>query len=412
MATPRVFIARHGETEWSLDGRHTGLTDIPLTEDGERRVKATGKALSLTLIPESGTTVTATITIVDMGMLPTVSYRSASNNSIRDGDALVYSKWPKMTLFGSPYLDQILFNENTLRERRDRPLISIFHVVTALRNWGHIKHDNKTATNTSEFHSYVSPRKRAQRTFELLNLGIKDPLPWQEHGQKPTDKPATDDCRARVEVTEAIREWDYGDYEGITSPTIRDLREKLGLNRDWDIWRDGCEGGESPEDVTKRVDELIHEIRTKFHASVIGKPKGSAPCGDILIVAHGHILRAFAMRWVGKTLPSGPSFLLEAGGIGTLRHFQFVQSLANPFYLNHLASQKLLNDPAFVAYLAYLQYWSRPPYIKYLNYPGPTLKHLELLQEERFRQDIISPELAQALAAEGVKASVEWHKDD
>ncbi|KAI1420831.1 SOH1-domain-containing protein [Xylaria sp. FL1777] len=91
---------------------------------------------------------------------------------------------------------------------------------------------------------------------------------------------------------------------------------------------------------------------------------------------------------------------------------EFVQSLANPFYLNHLASQKLLNDPAFVAYLAYLRYWGRPPYIKYLNYPGPTLKHLELLQEERFRQDIISPDLAQALAAEGVKASVEWHKDE
>lgn len=91
---------------------------------------------------------------------------------------------------------------------------------------------------------------------------------------------------------------------------------------------------------------------------------------------------------------------------------EFVQSLANPFYLNHLASQKFLNDPAFIAYLAYLQYWSRPPYIKYLNYPGPTLKHLELLQEERFRQDIISPDLVQALAAEGVKASVEWHKDE
>ncbi|KAI0388762.1 SOH1-domain-containing protein [Xylariaceae sp. FL0594] len=90
---------------------------------------------------------------------------------------------------------------------------------------------------------------------------------------------------------------------------------------------------------------------------------------------------------------------------------EFVQCLANPFYLNHLASQKLLNDPAFVAYLAYLQYWSRPPYIKYLNYPGPTLKHLELLQGERFRQEIISPDLVQELAAEGVKASVEWHKN-
>ncbi|KAI1379721.1 SOH1-domain-containing protein [Hypoxylon crocopeplum] len=89
---------------------------------------------------------------------------------------------------------------------------------------------------------------------------------------------------------------------------------------------------------------------------------------------------------------------------------EFVQSLANPFYLNHLASQKLLNEPAFVAYLSYLQYWARPPYMKYLNYPGPTLKHLELLQEERFRQDIISPELVQALAAEGAKASVDWHK--
>lgn len=45
MSTPRVFLVRHGETEWSLDGRHTGRTDIPLTETGEKRVKATGRAL-------------------------------------------------------------------------------------------------------------------------------------------------------------------------------------------------------------------------------------------------------------------------------------------------------------------------------------------------------------------------------
>lgn len=45
MTTPRVFIVRHGETEWSLSGKHTGLTDIPLTAHGEQRVKATGKAL-------------------------------------------------------------------------------------------------------------------------------------------------------------------------------------------------------------------------------------------------------------------------------------------------------------------------------------------------------------------------------
>ncbi|RYP48155.1 hypothetical protein DL769_011238 [Monosporascus sp. CRB-8-3] len=91
---------------------------------------------------------------------------------------------------------------------------------------------------------------------------------------------------------------------------------------------------------------------------------------------------------------------------------EFVQALANPYYLNHLASQKLLNEPAFVAYLDYLQYWKRPPYLKYLTYPGPTLKHLELLQQEKFRQDIISPELVQLLVTEGVKASVDWHKED
>lgn len=45
MTTPRVFVVRHGETEWSLDGRHTGSTDIPLTANGEKRVKATGRAL-------------------------------------------------------------------------------------------------------------------------------------------------------------------------------------------------------------------------------------------------------------------------------------------------------------------------------------------------------------------------------
>lgn len=45
MTTPRVFIVRHGETEWSLNGRHTGSSDIPLTSDGEKRIQATGKAL-------------------------------------------------------------------------------------------------------------------------------------------------------------------------------------------------------------------------------------------------------------------------------------------------------------------------------------------------------------------------------
>jgi mediator of RNA polymerase II transcription subunit 31 len=90
---------------------------------------------------------------------------------------------------------------------------------------------------------------------------------------------------------------------------------------------------------------------------------------------------------------------------------QFVQALGNPYYLQHLASRKLLSNPSFIAYLDYLQYWTTQPYIKYLTYPAPTLKALQLLQTERFRQDIISPDLVNALAQEGMKAAVEVHRE-
>jgi mediator of RNA polymerase II transcription subunit 31 len=90
---------------------------------------------------------------------------------------------------------------------------------------------------------------------------------------------------------------------------------------------------------------------------------------------------------------------------------QFVQSLANPHYTNWLASRKHLSNPAFIAYLDYLQYWTRPPYLKYLTFPTATLKMLELLQQEKFRNDIISPDLAHALMSEGMKTAVEWHHE-
>jgi sedoheptulose-bisphosphatase len=121
-------------------------------------------------------------------------------------------------------------------------------------------------------------------------------------------------------VTEAVREWDYGDYEGITSKEIRAQRAEQGIEGRWDIWKDGCPGGESPADITARLDQLIAEIREKYHAPALDTAGSvSAPKGDILIVAHGHILRALAMRWVGAALQDGPTFLLEAGGVGTLR---------------------------------------------------------------------------------------------
>lgn len=90
--------------------------------------------------------------------------------------------------------------------------------------------------------SYVSPRHRAQRTFELLGLGCKGPLPWQQGSASSSDAPSRS-TEATVEVTDAVREWDYGDYEGLTSATIAKQREEAGLGP-WEIWRDGCPGGE------------------------------------------------------------------------------------------------------------------------------------------------------------------------
>ncbi|CZT15591.1 related to phosphoglycerate mutase [Ramularia collo-cygni] len=225
MTTPRVFIIRHGETEWSLNGRHTGTSDIPLTANGEKRIRATGNALV--------------------------------------GD------------------DRLIVPQNLA-------------------------------------HIYVSPRKRAQRTLELLGFGCQEPLPWQAHGEVEEGRDSA--TRAKVEVTESIREWDYGDYEGITSAEIQERRREKGED-EWDIWRDGCPGGESPQQITERLDALIADIRKRFHAHAIGKPKGSVnEPFDVLVVAHGHILRAFAGRWIGKDIAENPSLILEAGGVGTLSY--------------------------------------------------------------------------------------------
>lgn len=101
-----------------------------------------------------------------------------------------------------------------------------------------MEHPGQTQILTA--HRYVSPRTRAQRTLELLELGCKDKYPWQEERSHGKDDIRT---QASVQVTEDIREWDYGDYEGVTSAQIKEDRKKAGLHP-WDIWRDGCPGGE------------------------------------------------------------------------------------------------------------------------------------------------------------------------
>jgi len=82
---------------------------------------------------------------------------------------------------------------------------------------------------------------------------------------------------------------------------------------------------------------------------------------------------------------------------------EFVQLLGNPWYLNHLASHNMFDKPEFIAYLDYLQYWRQPEYAKFLSYPGPALRALELVQQEKFRADIVKPQVMMNLIEENLK---------
>lgn len=144
----------------------------------------------------------------------------------------------------------------------------------------------------------TSPRKRAKQTVQLLLEGC--------HG-----------VTIPVEEENNIREWEYGDYEGLKTAEIIALRKKRGLeiSDDWNIWRDGCENGEDYTEVTKRVDLVIKRIR-----EIQSKAIDNNETCDIMVVAHGHILRCFAARWVGREINCNPLFLLDAGGVGVLSY--------------------------------------------------------------------------------------------
>ena len=97
------------------------------------------------------------------------------------------------------------------------------------------------STNYWILPSYVSPRTRAQQTLEHLEIGCKERLPWKQTRKPEEVEPIR--TEAKVEITEAVREWDYGDYEGLTSKQIREIRKEKG-EEPWDIWKHGCPGGE------------------------------------------------------------------------------------------------------------------------------------------------------------------------
>lgn len=146
----------------------------------------------------------------------------------------------------------------------------------------------------------TSPRKRAIQTKELLF--------------KSVDKSIYESIPS--EIDENIREWEYGDYEGLLTKQIKELREKRGLPyKDWNIWQYGCENGEDYRQVTKRIDVLIARIR-KIHKEYL---ENNESC-DVMVIAHGHILRCFAARWIGLELHTNPRFMLDAGGVCVLSY--------------------------------------------------------------------------------------------
>ncbi|HMN97168.1 MAG TPA: histidine phosphatase family protein [Phycisphaerales bacterium] len=171
---PIVLLARHGETAWSLSGQHTGLTDLPLTERGER-------------------------------------------NALRLGERLA--------------------------QRR-------FALVL------------------------TSPLRRAQRTCALAGYA------------------------SAATIDPDLVEWDYGAYEGRRSAEV--LAERPG----WNLFRDGCPGGESPEAVGARADRVVARLR--------------AQSGDALLFSSGHFLRVLAARWLGMPVSAGEHFALDTASLSAL----------------------------------------------------------------------------------------------
>jgi broad specificity phosphatase PhoE len=120
----------------------------------------------------------------------------------------------------------------------------------------------------------TSPRSRAHETAALTGLGDA------------------------VQVDEDLVEWDYGEYEGLTTPEIRE--ERPG----WSVWKDGAPGGETGERVAARADRVIERLLDAG--------------GDVAVFAHGHLLRVLGARWIGLDAAYGGNLGLDTGSLSEL----------------------------------------------------------------------------------------------
>jgi len=121
---------------------------------------------------------------------------------------------------------------------------------------------------------FTSPLQRAVRTCELAGIGTM------------------------AEVDHDLLEWDYGRYEGRRTDEIRAERP------DWQLFRDGCPGGESPAQVGARADRVVNRVR--------------AIQGDVLLFSSGHFLRMLAARWLGLEPSTGRYFVLSTASLSAL----------------------------------------------------------------------------------------------
>ena len=125
-------------------------------------------------------------------------------------------------------------------------------------------------------HVFTSPLQRARRTCELAGFG------------------------AEAEVDRDLLEWNYGDYEGLRTAEIHAKRPG------WELFRDGCPGGESAGDVGARAERMVDRVR--------------AVQQDVLIFSSGHFLRVLAARWLGLEPEAGRYFLLSTASLSALSY--------------------------------------------------------------------------------------------
>lgn len=128
-----------------------------------------------------------------------------------------------------------------------------------------------------------SPLQRARTTCELAGLG------------------------ERMQIDPDLMEWNYGEYEGLTPEEIRRRAP------DWLLFRDGCPGGESPEQIGARVDRVVERVR--------------AVPGRAALFAHGHVFRVFLARWIGLPATHARHFLLDTSTVNVLGYYRGIPAL-------------------------------------------------------------------------------------